>query len=91
MKLGVIEYIDSAHYLPGHEKCGVLHGHTYRIEVVIEGEKQSGMLIDFSELKRSIREALALFGNVPKILETPKDPAGEWDRAGLAAVRRLAG
>ncbi len=31
------------------------------------------------------------FGNVPKILETPKDPAGEWDRAGLAALRRLAG
>jgi deoxyribonuclease IV len=31
------------------------------------------------------------FGRVPKILETPKDEAGDFDRAGLAALRRLAG
>lgn len=29
------------------------------------------------------------FANVPKILETPKDEAGEYDRRGLAALRRL--
>jgi 6-pyruvoyltetrahydropterin/6-carboxytetrahydropterin synthase len=28
MKLGVTEYIDCAHHLPGHERCGSLHGHT---------------------------------------------------------------
>ena len=54
MKLGVIDYIDCAHYLPGHDKCGSLHGHTYKIEVVIEGEKTSGMVIDFSDLKRVV-------------------------------------
>jgi len=31
------------------------------------------------------------FAGVPKILETPKDAAGEWDREGLAVLRRLAG
>ena len=31
------------------------------------------------------------FREVPKILETPKDDAGAWDREGLAALRRLAG
>lgn len=31
------------------------------------------------------------FREVPKILETPKDEAGEWDREGLALLRRLAG
>ncbi len=31
------------------------------------------------------------FRDVPKILETPKDAAGAWDREGLAALRRLAG
>jgi deoxyribonuclease-4 len=31
------------------------------------------------------------FQGVPKILETPKDDAGAWDREGLAALRRLAG
>ena len=61
MKLGVIEYIDCAHYLPGHEKCGSLHGHTYKIEVVIEGENNSGMIIDFAELKKSIKDTLNLY------------------------------
>ncbi|MFI5180800.1 MAG: deoxyribonuclease IV [Thermoanaerobaculia bacterium] len=30
------------------------------------------------------------FVKVPKILETPKDETGDWDRAGLATLRRLA-
>ncbi len=30
------------------------------------------------------------FADVPKILETPKDEEGRWDREGLAALRRLA-
>jgi len=45
MRLGVIDYIDSAHYLPGHGKCGRVHGHTYKIEVIIEGEvRENGMV-----------------------------------------------
>lgn len=32
-----------------------------------------------------------LFAAVPKILETPKDESGDFDRHGLAALRRLAG
>lgn len=61
MKLGVIEYIDCAHYLPGHQKCGTLHGHTYKVEVVIEGENKSGMIIDFAELKNALRETLSAY------------------------------
>ena len=30
------------------------------------------------------------FDDVPKILETPKDEEGRWDREGLAALRKLA-
>jgi 6-pyruvoyltetrahydropterin/6-carboxytetrahydropterin synthase len=61
MRLGVIEYIDCAHYLPGHKKCGTLHGHTYKVEVVIEGENKSGMIVDFAELKNSLREILGTY------------------------------
>ncbi len=61
MKLGVIEFIDCAHFLPGHQKCGTLHGHTYKIEVIIEGENKSGMIIDFAELKNSLRETLSRY------------------------------
>ena len=73
MKLGVIDYIDSAHFIPGHDKCGVLHGHTYKVEVVIEGDNKSGMVIDFAELKKSIKETLSLYDHktLNDILEYP--------------------
>lgn len=59
MKLGIIEYIDSAHYLPGHKTCGIVHGHTYKVEVVIEGEKkENGMVMDFYDIKTVIRNVL---------------------------------
>jgi len=61
MKLGVIEYIDCAHFLPEHDKCGSLHGHTYKIEVIIEGENKSGMVLDFADLRKSLRAALGLY------------------------------
>jgi 6-pyruvoyltetrahydropterin/6-carboxytetrahydropterin synthase len=56
MKLGVIDHIDSAHFLPKHPKCGTLHGHTYKVELVVQGEVRDGMLIDFSDLKKAARE-----------------------------------
>ena len=46
MKLGITEFIDCAHFLPGHPKCGQIHGHTYRVEVVIEGQNTGGMILD---------------------------------------------
>ncbi len=59
MKLGYIEHIDCAHYLTGHKKCGTLHGHTYKIELIIEGDPRDGMIIDFADLKSTLRETLA--------------------------------
>ena len=61
MRLGVIEYIDSAHFLPGHAKCGNVHGHTYKVEVIIEGENRSGMIMDFADLKQTVRDTLQQF------------------------------
>jgi 6-pyruvoyltetrahydropterin/6-carboxytetrahydropterin synthase len=58
MKVGVIEHFDSMHLLPGHRKCGVPHGHTYRVEVTVEGPVVNGMVIDFDLLKTSLRDLL---------------------------------
>ena len=58
MRLGVTEFIDSAHFLPGHSKCGQVHGHTYKVEVAVEGEKSRGMIVDFNDLKARTREVL---------------------------------
>lgn len=73
MKLGVTEYIDCAHFLPGHPKCGTLHGHTYKIEIAIEGETRNGMVVDFADLKLSVRDVLAQYDhrNFNDVLEYP--------------------
>ncbi|MBI4566334.1 MAG: 6-carboxytetrahydropterin synthase [Planctomycetes bacterium] len=61
MKVGIVEHIDSMHRLPGHPKCGVPHGHTYRIEITVEGPVVGGMVIDFDALKAQVRELLKPF------------------------------
>jgi len=62
MRLGITEYIDCAHFLPGHPKCGQVHGHTYKVEIVIEGENdRAGMVVDFNDLKTRTREVLAKY------------------------------
>ncbi len=40
-----------------HGKCENVHGHNYRVRVVIEGEQldAAGLLVDFVELKRIMR------------------------------------
>ena len=42
-----------------HSRCGAPHGHTYRVEVVIEGEKRAGMVLDFADLKGVLRDTLS--------------------------------
>jgi 6-pyruvoyltetrahydropterin/6-carboxytetrahydropterin synthase len=61
MKLGVREHIDCAHYLPGHPRCGTLHGHTYKVELIIEGKNEKGMVVDFSDLRDCLRETLSQY------------------------------
>ncbi len=61
MRLGVTDHLDCAHLLPGHPKCGRLHGHTYRVEVVVSGEMKDGMVLDFAELKRQVRSVLSRY------------------------------
>ena len=61
MRLGITDHIDCAHLLPGHPKCGRLHGHTYKVEVVVEGEMTEGMVLDFADLKARVRAVLARY------------------------------
>jgi 6-pyruvoyltetrahydropterin/6-carboxytetrahydropterin synthase len=61
MKLGVSTYVDCAHFLPGHAKCGQLHGHTYKVDVTIEGDHSKGMVVDFAVLKADLRKSLQEF------------------------------
>ena len=59
MTLGRRFRFDASHFLPHHEgKCRELHGHGYELEVRCRGpvDPHSGMLIDFADLKKQVRE-----------------------------------
>ena len=49
---------EAAHQLPHHPgKCRRLHGHSYRLVVAVDGspDATTGMVIDFSDLKRIVK------------------------------------
>ena len=60
-RLKVIDYFSAAHNLINYKgKCEELHGHNWKIEIIVEGKKldKAGMLIDFKILKKFLKEIL---------------------------------
>lgn len=60
-RLSIESHFDAAHYLPNYPgKCANLHGHTYRTIIEIEGEinEKTGMLIDFTTLKKEVHRII---------------------------------
>ena len=58
MKVGREFYFDAAHSLPEYKgECEQVHGHTYKLEVVVRGKlNDSGMVLDFEELKKVVEK-----------------------------------
>jgi 6-pyruvoyltetrahydropterin/6-carboxytetrahydropterin synthase len=47
----------ACHFIPCHEKCARLHGHSYIVRLRLEGDiGASGMLMDFVVLKRALKD-----------------------------------
>ncbi|AEG19145.1 6-carboxytetrahydropterin synthase QueD [Methanobacterium paludis] len=48
----------AAHLIPKHESCGVIHGHSYIVDVVVEGERSGefGFVVDFKKVKSIVRD-----------------------------------
>jgi len=97
----------AAHRLPDHEgKCQRLHGHTYGLEVTVEGSPQesgpaAGMIMDFADLRQRVRELVVerldhqmlndLFGFVPTTEAVAAWAFERLHEGGLPVVRvRLA-
>lgn len=52
---------DACHYLPYHDKkCKFLHGHTYHMDIGIKNKvlQETGMVMDFGELKTIVNEEI---------------------------------
>ncbi len=49
---------DSAHKLEWHKgKCKNLHGHTYKLQIAVEGElNKNGVVMDFKDLDKTVKE-----------------------------------
>lgn len=60
MRVTKIFTFDSAHNLANyHGKCEELHGHTYKLEVTVEGHPdEEGMVLDFVKLKEIVNEKI---------------------------------
>lgn len=58
MRIRVEDTFDAATSLPGHDRCEALHGHTYRVEVMVTGEPVGGVVADFRAVKQKLRELL---------------------------------
>ena len=72
MKIYYTKEISSAHQLslPYESKCLRLHGHNYKVELFIEGEKnEAGMIVDFTHLKEVVMSYDHIYMN--DIVEQP--------------------
>ena len=61
MRITRHEEFETAHLLPGYNGgCGNLHGHSYKIEVTVEGTQNIAfdMVMDFKDLKQAIKEVV---------------------------------
>jgi 6-pyruvoyltetrahydropterin/6-carboxytetrahydropterin synthase len=64
IELMVEQEFDAAHALRGYQgPCENLHGHTWKAQVVLEGEKlnEIGILCDFKEVKKILWTVLEKF------------------------------
>lgn len=104
MKISQAFRFEAAHRLPNvppTHRCHRLHGHSYRVELIVEGpvDPRSGFVVDFFDLEAAFGPLLATLDhqclNEVAGLENPTAEniaAWIWDRikptlAGLAAVR----
>ena len=74
--LKVEESFDSAHFLAQYEgKCKNIHGHRWRVEieikseVLMDGGQLDGMIVDFGDLKRDVKEMVDYFDHALIIQE----------------------
>lgn len=105
--IAVSTTFSAAHRLPEHEgKCCRLHGHTYSLEVAVEGSPQEsgpavGMVMDFADLRERVQTLIVerldhqllneLFDFVPTVEAIAAWTFEELRSAGIPVVRvRLA-
>jgi 6-pyruvoyltetrahydropterin/6-carboxytetrahydropterin synthase len=63
-EISAFGHFDAAHFLRGYPgKCANIHGHRWKVEITLQGEKldEMGILIDFMDVKNMLKEVLEVF------------------------------
>jgi 6-pyruvoyltetrahydropterin/6-carboxytetrahydropterin synthase len=83
-ELKIITDFAAAHQLAMvSQKCEELHGHNWKIEVCLQGEKlnEAGVLIDFGQVKKHVKDIMTTldhkFLNRLEIFENKTPPSSE--------------
>jgi 6-pyruvoyltetrahydropterin/6-carboxytetrahydropterin synthase len=66
-EITIKDHIASAHQLHGYNgPCAMMHGHTWKIEVVVKGEEldKIGLLTDFKVLKAKLKDVIGPLDHV---------------------------
>jgi 6-pyruvoyltetrahydropterin/6-carboxytetrahydropterin synthase len=72
----------ATHLIPGHFKCGRLHGHDYAINARIEGEVgRDGVIMDFISVKDFLRGIASELDH--RVLVPAKDPGVRVSEIGV--------
>jgi len=75
MKARVVERFkfEAAHAVVINGKPEEIHGHTFRLEIAVEGELRGGYVIDFLELRRIVGEIIERLDhrNLNDLFENP--------------------
>ena len=69
MKVRVEDVFDAATALPGHDRCNGLHGHTYKVEAIVDGPLVGGVVADFRVLKARLSEVIKPFDHTDVSLQ----------------------
>ena len=63
-RLRVRESFCAGHFLPGYDgPCATQHGHTWTVEVEVSAKNvgNGGMVVDFADVKKALRDVVVLF------------------------------
>ena len=64
----------ACHFIPRHEKCSRLHGHSYVVRLRLEGDTDdNGMLMDFVVLKKELRSIMSTMDHRTLLPSSSKD------------------
>lgn len=95
MIVGKTFHFDASHYLPNYNgKCRNLHGHTWTMDIEIEGliDEDTGIVIDFVRLREMVDSLLGKLDhrNLNDLLDNPTcENLVNWVWSTLSFLREL--